>query len=66
MKEQTPQEPLRGDAAWRAAKSEIDKRNEAARARGAAQRAEEDARAAERRLADARLDASNRPEQPHP
>jgi hypothetical protein len=65
MKDKTPQ-PLRGDAAWRAAKDEINKRNDAARARGAAQRAERDARTAEQRLAAERQEASNLPEQPHP
>jgi len=38
-----PTEPLRGEAAWRAQKQEIAKRNEAARAAGIRQRATKDA-----------------------
>ena len=38
----TPQ-PLRGEAAWRAEKQEIAKRNDAARAEGIRQRASKDA-----------------------
>ena len=38
-----PTQPLRGEAAWRAEKQEIAKRNDAARAVGARQRAEKDA-----------------------
>jgi hypothetical protein len=58
--------PLRGDAAWRAAKAEIAKRNDAARARGAEERAANDAKAAERRRVADRIEASNLPEQPQP
>jgi len=38
MKERTPAEPLRGEAAYRARKAEIAKRNDSARADGAARR----------------------------
>ena len=49
----SPTEPLRGDAAWQAAKKEISTRNDAARARGAKERAAKAARAeADRRGAD--------------
>jgi hypothetical protein len=41
-----PQEPLRGDAAWRASLKEIAARNEAACAAGARRRAEREAAAA--------------------
>ena len=41
----TPQ-PLRGEAAWRAEKQEIAKRNDAARAAGARRRATKDASSA--------------------
>ena len=58
--------PLRGDAAWREQKDAIAKRNDAARARGAAERAEQDARTADRRLAAERLEDANVPEQPQP
>ena len=37
-----PTEPLRGDAAWRAAKKDVADRNEAAYARGREERAAED------------------------
>ena len=56
----------RGHAAWLAAKAEIAKRNDDARARGAAQRAAQEAMAAEERLAAARHEASNLPKQPRP
>ena len=57
---------LRGDAAWRAAKQEIDKRNDAARARGAAERKDADAKALARRDAMQRAEFENLPEQPEP
>jgi hypothetical protein len=44
-------EPLRGDAAWKAAKQEIAKRNEAAYARGREQRAQQDAARVKRNVA---------------
>lgn len=57
-------EPLRGDAAYRAQRAEIDKRNNAARARGAARREAIAVTHAEQQRAAARLDAANLPEQP--
>lgn len=65
MKNPNP-EPLRGDAAWRAEKAEIAKRNDAARARGAARREATKVQHAQQQQAAARLDASNLPEQPRP
>jgi hypothetical protein len=52
------EEPLRGEAAWRAEKKAIAARNEAAYARGRTERAaREGARASRRREQDRRLDA---------
>jgi hypothetical protein len=59
-------EPLRGEAAFRAHKTEIAKRNELARAEGAAQRAEREAGIAARWLAAERLERSHYPRQPRP
>jgi hypothetical protein len=57
-------EPLTGDAAWRAAKQEISDRNDVAYKRGAERRAAEDAEAlGRRRDADAR-DRAQLPQQP--
>ncbi len=65
MKKKTD-EPLRGDAAWQAAKAEIAQRNDAARARGRKQREASDAaKLAARREADAH-ERDNLPEQPRP
>ena len=58
--------PLRGEAAWLAAKAEIARRNDAARARAAADGAVIAARRAEERLAAERLEAANLPQQPRP
>ena len=59
-------EPLKGDAAYRAAKKEIADRNEAAYARGRAEReATNEAALAKRREADLR-EASDLPTQPTP
>ena len=58
------QPPLRGDAAWRAAKDEIGKRNDAARKAGAARREREDERAADRQRDIDRREMSNLPTQP--
>jgi hypothetical protein len=66
MKQHTPAEPLRGEAAFRARKAEIAKRNESARADGATRRAAREARISEQRLADDRRDRANLPRQPHP
>jgi hypothetical protein len=57
-------EPLRGEAAWRAEKAAIAKRNDATRARGAAERSARDVSAAKERQAADRREASNLPEQP--
>ncbi len=65
MDDRTSQAP-RGDAAWQAAKTAMAKRNDAARARGAAERSEREAEAAEQTYAAARLEASMLPEQPRP
>ncbi len=63
-KKQPAGESLRGEAAWRAAKADLDKRNDATRARGAAERQARDARrAAELQAAERRAD-SNLPTQP--
>ena len=43
MTDKPTQPPLRGEAAWRAEKQEIAKRNDAARAEGIRQRASKDA-----------------------
>ena len=62
----TTDQPLRGDAAWQAAKAQIAERNDAARARGAKVRAaSEAAKVARQRAADAREHA-RLPEQPRP
>ena len=66
MKERTPAEPLRGEAAYRARKAEIAKRNESARADGAVRRAAKEARISEQQIADARRERRNLPRQPHP
>ena len=58
--------PLRGEAAWRAEKDRIAKRNEAARARGAEERASHEARQAEQRLIANRLEHATRPKSPRP
>ena len=58
--------PSRGEAAWLAAKAEIARRNDAARARAAADGAVIAARRAEERRAVERLEAADRPQQPRP
>jgi hypothetical protein len=58
--------PLRGDAAWRAAKAEIADRNEKAYARGREVRAAQDAEQRARRVAADRADRANLPKQPRP
>ena len=64
MKDKTP--PLRGDAAWRAAKAEIAKRNDAARAGGAARRATQDEKDVKLRHDADRRERVDLPEQPRP
>ena len=66
MKERAPAEPLRGEAAFRARKAEIARRNESAQADGAVRRAAREARVSEQKLADARKHRSQLPHQPHP
>jgi hypothetical protein len=57
--------PLRGEAAWKAAKQRIADRNDAAYARGRKERAAQEAAARARRAdADRRSDA-NLPQPPH-
>lgn len=63
MTDQT-QPPLRGDAAWRAAKDEIAKRNDAARKAGAARRDRENEHALERQREYDRRDRANLPTPP--
>lgn len=59
-----PAGPLRGEAAWLAAKSEMAKRNDAARNRLEAENAAKTEQAAARRRAIARLEMTNLPKQP--
>lgn len=59
-----PTEPLRGDAAYKAQRAEIDKRNNAARARGAARREAMAVTHAQEQRDAAREDAANLPQQP--
>jgi hypothetical protein len=63
MKDPTPQ-PLRGEAAWRAAKEAIAKRNDEAWAGGAARRAAQEEKVAKERHAAERLDLLKLPKQP--
>ena len=58
--------PLRGDAAWRAAKEQIAERNDAARARGREERSAADEIAKRRRDAAARREMTDLPVQPEP
>jgi hypothetical protein len=57
-------EPLRGDAAWKAAKKEVAARNEAAYARGRRERADRDAAWASRRREELKTANSDLPSQP--
>jgi hypothetical protein len=61
----TPTEPLRGEAAFRAHKAEIAKRNERACADGATRRAAKEADISERAVAAARQERASFPSQPH-
>jgi hypothetical protein len=65
MSQQT-NEPLRGEAAFRAAKLRVEKANEAAYARGRAERAADAEEAAGRRRTEERQARMNLPSQPHP
>jgi hypothetical protein len=66
MKQRPPAEPLRGEAAYRARKAEIAKRNQSAQADGAVRRAAREARISEQQIADDRRERSALPRQPHP
>jgi hypothetical protein len=57
-------QPLRGDAAWQAAKAEVAQRNDAARARGGELRAASEAAKLERQRAADRYEREHLPEQP--
>jgi hypothetical protein len=57
-------EPLRGEAAWRAQKQRIAANNDAAYARGRKERAAENAEASKRRRAADKQDAKSLPKQP--
>jgi hypothetical protein len=59
-----PVEPLRGDAAWRAAKKGVAERNEEAFARGRRERAARDSARVVRRAEEERSNNSNLPRQP--
>jgi hypothetical protein len=65
MSQQPPKEPLRGEAAFRAAKERVQKANEAAYARGREERAADAAEAATRRRFADRQALKNLPKQPH-
>jgi len=60
----SPAQPLRGDAAWRASVKEIAKRNSAAQAEGARKRAEKVAAADREAVKLARREARDLPRQP--
>ena len=57
-------EPLRGEAAWKAAKKEISDRNEAAYARGRKERAVKDAARVTKRREEERAANQRLPSQP--
>ena len=59
-------EPLRGDAAYRAFKAQVAKNNDAAQRRGREQRAEVDAETQKKKAAAERREMSNLPVQPEP
>jgi hypothetical protein len=59
-------QPLRGEAAWIAAKAEMARRNDAARARGGKLREANDAAMLARRRAAEAEASQDLPEQPHP
>jgi hypothetical protein len=61
-----PKPPLRGEAAWRAQRDEIAKRNEAAHARATRERGARDAAVAAKRRLDDQRDLDSAPEQPRP
>ena len=59
-------EPLRGDAAYRAFKAQVAKNNDAAQRRGREQRAEGDLQTQRKKAAAERQEMSNLPVQPEP
>ena len=59
-------EPLRGDAAYRAFKAQVAKNNDAAQRRGREQRAGVDAETQKKKAAAERREMSNLPVQPEP
>jgi hypothetical protein len=64
MTKKDPGTPLRGDAAWRAARQEIQDRNEAASARARTERAERETTAAAHHRAWEKASNANAPKQP--
>ena len=64
MPEKRSDQPLRGEAAWRATKSDIAARNAAAQKLGAAERAAREAVQADGRRASMRAEAASRPKPP--
>ena len=60
-----PAEPVRGEAAWKAARKRVADRNEQAYARGREERAARNAAYARKRRETERLDARDLPKQPH-
>ena len=60
------EEPLRGDAAYRAFKAQVAKNNDAAQRKGRERRAEVDAATAKRKAAADRREMSDLPVQPEP
>lgn len=65
MKSTANQEPLRGEAAWRAEKLAIAQRNEAACAKAMGERGKRDAAVEKERRAAERRDFAIRPKQPN-
>jgi hypothetical protein len=61
---QKAKEPLRGEAAWRSAKEQVSKHNDAAFARARAQRVARDAEMAVERRAAERRERDELPQQP--
>ena len=59
-------EPLRGEAAWKAAKQDVANRNEAAHARARKERTERDNAMRARQAAAERREFANLPHQPTP
>lgn len=66
MKKKTTERHTRGESAWLAAKADVAKRNDDARARAAVKHAAYEAQRAEQRLAAERLEMADLPQQPRP